>query len=76
MKKTLQILVIILFASSCGTTNKQIYYWESKKVSKKEYDKLLRKHTIEFIKNYPNKDDLEIFENLEIIYDTIKLSSF
>jgi len=75
LKNTLQILVFILFFSSCGTTGKQTYSWQGKQVSKRKYDKLLQKHTIEFIKNYPKKDDLEIFENLEIIYDTAQLPS-
>ena len=76
MKKTLQICVFVLFAFSCGTISKQIYYWEGKQVPKRIYYKSLHKHTVDFIKNYPKKDDLEIFENLEVIYDTIKLPSY
>jgi hypothetical protein len=32
---------------------------------------LLYKYTVDFVNNYPKKEDLKTFENLEVIYDTI-----
>jgi hypothetical protein len=49
----------------------QTYTWEGKQVSKRQYDLLLYKYTVDFVNNYPKKEDLKTFENLEVVYDTI-----
>jgi hypothetical protein len=71
MKKVLGLLSIVLLVTSCKTTKiQQSYSWEGKKVSKRQYDLLLYKYTLDFVNNYPKKDDLKTFMNLEVIYDT------
>jgi hypothetical protein len=72
MKKVFGLLVVVLLITSCGTTRNQTYSWEGKKVSKRKYDLLLQKYTIDFVNNYPEKEDLKTFVNLEVVYDTIK----
>lgn len=72
MKKLLGLLIIVLLVTSCRTTKTQTYSWEGKQVSKRQYDLLLYKYTEDFVNNYPKKEDLKTFENLEVIYDTIK----
>ena len=75
MKNLFKLLVLVLLVTSCRTTKSQTeyqtYYWEGKEVSKRKYDLLLRNFTIDFVNNYPNKEDLKTFENLEVVYDTI-----
>jgi hypothetical protein len=71
MKKVLGLLMIVLVVTSCRTTKGQTYSWEGKQVSKKQYDLLLYKYTVNFVNNYPKKEDLKTFENLEVVYDTI-----
>jgi hypothetical protein len=71
MKKVLGLLIIVLLVISCTTTRNQTYSWRGKQVSKRQYDLLLYKYTVDFVNNYPKKDDLKTFENLEVIYDTI-----
>ena len=75
MKKLLGLLVIVISFTSCRTTKSQTesqtYYWEGKEVSKRKYDLLLQNYTIDFVNNYPKKEDLKTFENLEVVYDTI-----
>jgi hypothetical protein len=75
MKKLFKLLVLVLLVTSCRTTKSQTesqtFYWEGKEVSKRKYDLLLQNYTIDFVNNYPKKDDLKTFENLEVIYDTI-----
>lgn len=71
MKKVLGLLVIVLLVTSCRTTRNQTYTWEGKKVSKRKYDLLLQQYTTDFVSNYPIKEDLKTFENLEVVYDTI-----
>ncbi len=58
------------FKSNNYISNKTIYKWENKIVSKKKHDKLLHNYTIEFVKN-SNPKDLELFYNLTVVYDTI-----
>ena len=71
MKKVLGLSMIILLVTSCRTTSIRVYSWEGKQVSKKQYDLLLYKYTVNFVNKYPKKDELKTFENLEVIYDTI-----
>lgn len=71
MKKLLGLLVVVLLVTSCRTTRTQTYSWEGKQVSKRQYDLLLYKYTVDFVNNYPKKEDLKTFENLEVVYDTI-----
>ena len=71
MKKVLGLLIIVLLVISCTTTRNQTYSWGGKQVSKRQYDLLLYKYTVNFVNNYPKKNDLKTFENLEVIYDTI-----
>ena len=71
MKKVLGLLMIVLVITSCRTTRSQPYTWEGKQVSKRQYDLLLYKYTVDFVNNYPKKEDLKTFENLEVVYDTI-----
>ncbi len=71
MKKILGLLMIVLVVTSCRTTKEQTYSWEGKQVSKKQYDLLLYNYTVNFVNNYPKKEDLKTFENLEVVYDTI-----
>jgi len=71
MKKVLGLLIIVLVVTSCRTTKEQTYSWEGKQVSKKQYDLLLYNYTVNFVNNYPKKEDLKTFENLEVVYDTI-----
>lgn len=72
MKKVLRLLVIVLLVTSCKTTKiQESYSWEGKKVSKRQYDLLLYKYTVDFVNNYPKKEDLKTFESLEVVYDTI-----
>jgi hypothetical protein len=71
MKKVLGLLMIVLVVTSCRTTKEQTYSWEGKQVSKKQYDLLLYNYTVNFVNNYPKKEDLKTFENLEVVYDTI-----
>lgn len=47
-----------------------IYRWENKIVTKKKYDKLLNQHINEFVKN-SKPEDLELFYNMTVVYDTI-----
>jgi hypothetical protein len=70
MKKVFGLLVIVLLVTSCRTARIQTYSWEGKQVSKRQYDLLLYKYTVDFVNN-SKKDDLKNFENLEVIYDTI-----
>ena len=72
MKKVLGLLIIVLLVTSCTTTRNQTYSWEGKQVSKRQYDFLLYKYTVDFVNNYPKKEDLKTFENLEVVYDTIE----
>lgn len=72
MKKVFGLIAIVLLTTSCGTTKSQIYSWEGKQVSKRKYDLLLQNHTTDFVNNYPEKEDLKTFVNLEVVYDTIK----
>ena len=71
MKKLLGLLMIVLLVTSCRTIRTQTYSWEGKQVSKRQYDLLLYKYTVDFVNNYPKKEDLKTFENLEVVYDTI-----
>lgn len=71
MKKILGISMIVLLVTSCRITSIRAYSWEGKQVSKKKYDLLLYKYTLNFVNKYPKKDELKTFENLEVIYDTI-----
>lgn len=72
MKKVLGLLMVVLLITSCRTTRvQQTYSWEGKQVSKRKYDLLLYNYTVDFVNNYPKKEDLKTFENLEVIYDTI-----
>lgn len=72
MKKVLGLLMIVLLVTSCRTTRiQQTYSWEGKQVSKRQYDLLLYKYTVDFVNKYPKKEDLKTFENLEVVYDTI-----
>lgn len=71
MKKVLGLLLIVLLTISCRTMKTQTYSWEGKHVSKRQYDLLLYKYTVDFVNNYPKKEDLKIFQNLEVVYDTI-----
>jgi hypothetical protein len=72
MKKVLGLLMIVLLVTSCRTTRiQQTYSWEGKQVSKRQYDLLLYKYTVDFVNNHPKKEDLKTFENLEVVYDTI-----
>jgi hypothetical protein len=71
MKKVFGLLVLVLLVTSCRTTRNQTYSWEGKKVSKRQYDVLLYKYTVDFVNNYPKKEDLKTFANLEVVYDTI-----
>ena len=71
MKNLLGLLMIVLVVTSCRTTRSQTYTWEGRQVSKRQYDLLLYKYTVDFVNNYPKKDDLKTFENLEVVYDTI-----
>jgi len=49
------LLVAFLFVS-CRVERTipvhQTYFWEGKQVSKKKYDELLHKHTVQFVENY------------------------
>ncbi len=67
----LGLLLTVLLVTSCMTAKPKIYTWEGKQVSKRKYDLLLYNYTVDFVNNYPNKEDLKTFENLEIVYDTI-----
>jgi hypothetical protein len=71
MKKVLELSMIVLLVAYCRTTSIGAYSWEGKQVSKKQYDLLLYKYTLNFVNKYPKKEELKIFENLEVIYDTI-----
>ena len=58
MKKLLFVLLIICFSNYSYTqkiVDSIIYHWEGKVVSKKKYDILLHKYTINFCKNYNKK---------------------
>lgn len=49
------LLVAFLFIScrvNKPTPTQQTYFWEGKEVSKKKYDELLHKHTVQFVENY------------------------
>jgi hypothetical protein len=77
MKNLFKLLFLVFLYTSCGTTKTQTgttktqtYFWKGKEVSKRKYDLLLRKFTINFIKNYP-KEELKKFVNFEVVYDTI-----
>ena len=71
MNKVFGLSMFVLLVTSCKTTSIRAYSWEGKQVSKKQYDLLLYKYTVNFVKKYPKKDELKTFENLEVIYDTI-----
>lgn len=75
MKRIIGFLMVVLMIISCKITktqtSQQVYKWEGKEVTKKQYDKLLYEYTLSFVNNYPKKDDLKTFINLEVIYDTI-----
>jgi hypothetical protein len=71
MNKVFGLSMIVLLVTSCKTTSIRAYSWEGKQVSKKQYDLLLYKYTVNFVKKYPKKDELKTFENFEVIYDTI-----
>jgi uncharacterized protein involved in tolerance to divalent cations len=59
MRKLIQLsfLLIIISLASCRVTRPDAitYSWRGKQVTKKEYDKLLYKHTVEFVDNYIKK---------------------
>lgn len=61
MRKLIQFVFLLLtvFIFSCRVTkqetNERKYYWEGKQVTKKEYDELLYKYTVEFVENYIKK---------------------
>lgn len=59
-----------IFKSKSRVKDYTIYRWENKIVSKKKYDKLLIQHIHEFVKN-SKPEDLELFNNMTVIYDTI-----
>jgi len=71
MNKVFGLSMFVLLVTSCKTTSIRAYSWEGKQVSKKQYDLLLYKYTVNFVKKYPKKDELKTFENLEVIYETI-----
>lgn len=50
--------------------NNTVYKWENKIVSKRKSDRLLKRYTEKFIKN-STKEELELFQNLIIVYDTV-----
>lgn len=52
------------------STEKQIYKWENKVVSKRKYDKLLYQYTYNFIKN-SSKEEQELLKDLIVVYDTL-----
>ena len=75
MKNLLGLLLGVILLTSCSTSkvqkDGQTYFWEGKEVSKRKYDLLVQNYTIDFVNNYEKKEDLKIFENLEVVYDTI-----
>lgn len=77
LKVVLHILMLFFIVSSCCSikskspiTDDTIYKWGKKIVSKKRSDRLLKRYTEKFIKN-STKEELELFQNLEIVYDTV-----
>ena len=75
MKKLFISIFFLFLIVSCKLTRSKVdiqkYYWEGKQVSKRKYDLLLYNYTIFFLNNYPNKEQIKNFLNLEVIYDTI-----
>jgi disulfide oxidoreductase YuzD len=68
------ILVVLISCSSnklkTKSTEKQIYKWENKVVSKRKYDKLLYQYTYNYIKN-SSKEEQELLIDLIVVYDTL-----
>lgn len=69
------ILISTFTISSCKLflskpKDKEVYMWNNKVVSKRKSDRLLAKYTHDFVKKI-KKEDLELFQNLIIEYDTI-----
>lgn len=62
MKKSIQLVLLVILISlvSCRVTRPKpepiTYFWEGKQVTKKKYDELLYKFTVEFVENYIKKD--------------------
>lgn len=71
----LVVLAIILFSctshkSIIKSKKKQFYTWETKRVSKRKYDKLLYQFTYDFIKN-ASVEEQELLKDLTVVYDTL-----
>jgi hypothetical protein len=70
---TFAFLLIILF-TSCGSsrffTKNKTHTWENKLVTEKAYNRKLYRFTHKFVKN-SSMEDLKLFSELEVVYDTI-----
>ena len=75
MKNRFISIFFLFLIVSCKLTRSRVdtqkYYWEGKQVSKRKYDLLLYNYTVNFLNNYPYKEDIKNFLNLEVVYDTI-----
>ena len=69
MYKYLLLLLCLALITSCRSP-KSIQY-DSRKVTKKVYDRKLNRYTKQFVKRLPEEDKI-ILSNLEVVYDTIK----
>jgi hypothetical protein len=65
--KYLSTFLILIFSFSSPILFAQTYTWGGKVVTKKQYDKLLHKFTVDFIKNY-------VYDSNEYISDKILLA--
>lgn len=67
------VFILISCASSKSKnklTEKQVYKWENKVVSKRKFDKLLYKYTYDKIVN-SLEEEQEVLKELSVVYDTL-----
>lgn len=76
MKKILLFLVSFFLLNSCSLSSRraeiasQMYTWKGRSVTKKTYDRKLKKHISNFVKN-SSEEDLRLFYEMKIEYDTL-----
>jgi outer membrane biogenesis lipoprotein LolB len=76
MKVVLFVMVMLILISCSSkksnnsTSEKQVYKWENKVVSKRKFDKLLYQFTHDYVKN-STKEEQELLKDLIVVYDTL-----
>lgn len=64
-------IILLLFLVSCQTSKPpKTHVWKDKSVTEKTDNKMVDKHTRDFVKNTP-EEVLKLFLEMTIVYDTL-----